>query len=50
MQCVELFQEELKTALKPLQEKLESFKDCKLNWSQTAQHIKVRINNMGLIL
>ncbi|MCI4378128.1 hypothetical protein PGIGA_G00212310 [Pangasianodon gigas] len=32
--------EELKTALKPLQEKLKIFKDCKLNWSQTAEHIK----------
>ncbi|MCJ8732158.1 hypothetical protein PDJAM_G00207680, partial [Pangasius djambal] len=42
--------EELKTALKPLQEKLKTFKDCKLNWSQTAEHIKVRINNMVLIL
>ncbi|MCJ8732293.1 hypothetical protein PDJAM_G00209660 [Pangasius djambal] len=32
--------EELKTALKSLQEKLKIFKDCKLNWSQTAEHIK----------
>ncbi|KAF4087379.1 hypothetical protein AMELA_G00095050 [Ameiurus melas] len=34
--------EELKTALKPLQEKLQIFKDCKLNWSQTAEHIKIQ--------
>ncbi|XP_058247329.1 E3 ubiquitin-protein ligase TRIM39-like isoform X2 [Hemibagrus wyckioides] len=36
------FKEELKTALKPLQEKLKIFKDCKLNWSQTAEHIKIQ--------
>ncbi|KAF4087372.1 hypothetical protein AMELA_G00094930 [Ameiurus melas] len=42
MQCVDLFQEELKTALKTLQEKLKIFKDCKLNWSQTAEHIKIQ--------
>ncbi|KAI5609364.1 tripartite motif-containing protein 35-like [Silurus asotus] len=45
--------EKLKTALKPLQDKLKNLKDCKLNWSQTAEHIKVRINynnsNLGLI-
>ncbi|XP_060784634.1 E3 ubiquitin-protein ligase TRIM39-like [Neoarius graeffei] len=34
--------EKLKTALKPLQEKLKVFKDCKLNWSQTAEHIKIQ--------
>ncbi|XP_060785192.1 E3 ubiquitin-protein ligase TRIM39-like [Neoarius graeffei] len=34
--------EKLKTALKPLQEKLKIFKDCKLNWSQTAEHIKIQ--------
>ncbi|XP_053531120.1 E3 ubiquitin-protein ligase TRIM35 [Ictalurus punctatus] len=34
--------EELKTALKPLQEKLKIFKDCKLHWSQTAEHIKIQ--------
>ncbi|XP_026803011.3 E3 ubiquitin-protein ligase TRIM35-like [Pangasianodon hypophthalmus] len=34
--------EELKTALKPLQEKLKIFKDCKLNWCQTAEHIKIQ--------
>ncbi|XP_053536647.1 E3 ubiquitin-protein ligase TRIM35 [Ictalurus punctatus] len=34
--------EEMKTALKPLQEKLKIFKDCKLNWSQTAEHIKIQ--------
>ncbi|KAK3568971.1 hypothetical protein QTP86_021382, partial [Hemibagrus guttatus] len=34
--------EELKTALKPLQETLKIFKDCKLNWSQTAEHIKIQ--------
>ncbi|MCJ8732291.1 hypothetical protein PDJAM_G00209620 [Pangasius djambal] len=32
--------DEVKTALKSLQEKLKIFKDCKLNWSQTAEHIK----------
>ncbi|KAM9486229.1 E3 ubiquitin-protein ligase TRIM35-like [Clarias gariepinus] len=32
--------EELKTAVKPLQEKLKIFKDCKLNWSEMAEHIK----------
>ncbi|XP_026999389.2 zinc-binding protein A33-like [Tachysurus fulvidraco] len=34
--------EELKTALKPQQEKLKIFTDCKLNWSQTAEHIKIQ--------
>ncbi|KAI5611819.1 tripartite motif-containing protein 35-like [Silurus asotus] len=34
--------EKLKTALKPLQEKLKIFEDCKLNWSQTAEHIKIQ--------
>ncbi|KAF7709974.1 nuclear factor 7, brain-like [Silurus meridionalis] len=34
--------EKLKTALKPLQEKLKLFEDCKLNWSQTAEHIKIQ--------
>ncbi|XP_026766809.3 zinc-binding protein A33 [Pangasianodon hypophthalmus] len=34
--------EGLKTALKPLQEKLKTFKDCKLNWSHTAEHIKIQ--------
>ncbi|XP_060731900.1 zinc-binding protein A33-like [Tachysurus vachellii] len=34
--------EELKTALKPLQEKLKIFTDCKLNWSQTAEHLKIQ--------
>ncbi|KAK2850357.1 hypothetical protein Q7C36_009140 [Tachysurus vachellii] len=37
--------EELKTALKPLQEKIKIFTDCKLNWSQTAEHIKVQAQN-----
>ncbi|KAI5628588.1 tripartite motif-containing protein 35-like [Silurus asotus] len=32
--------EELKTALKQLQEKLKIFEDCKRSWSQTAEHIK----------
>ncbi|XP_017324581.1 zinc-binding protein A33 [Ictalurus punctatus] len=36
------FKEELKTALKPLQEKLKIFKDCNLNWSQSADHIKIQ--------
>ncbi|KAF4086830.1 hypothetical protein AMELA_G00089000 [Ameiurus melas] len=34
--------EKLKTALKPLQEKLKIFEDCKLNWSRTAEHIKIQ--------
>ncbi|XP_017325503.1 E3 ubiquitin-protein ligase TRIM35 isoform X1 [Ictalurus punctatus] len=34
--------EELKTALKLLQEKLKIFKDCNLNWSRTAEHIKIQ--------
>ncbi|XP_066540878.1 E3 ubiquitin-protein ligase TRIM35-like [Hoplias malabaricus] len=34
--------ERLKSALKPLQEKLEQFKECKLNWDQTAGHIKTQ--------
>ncbi|XP_046696094.1 zinc-binding protein A33-like [Silurus meridionalis] len=34
--------EELKTALKPLQEKLKIFEDCKRTWSQTAEHIKIQ--------
>ncbi|XP_060784645.1 zinc-binding protein A33-like [Neoarius graeffei] len=34
--------EEIKTALKPLQEKLKNFKDYKLNWSKTAEHIKIQ--------
>ncbi|KAF5899639.1 tripartite motif-containing protein 35-like, partial [Clarias magur] len=34
--------EELKTALKPLQEKLKIFTECKLNWSQTAEFIKIQ--------
>ncbi|XP_060785262.1 zinc-binding protein A33-like [Neoarius graeffei] len=34
--------EKLKTALKPLQEKLKIFKDCKWKWSQTAEHIKIQ--------
>ncbi|KAI5609397.1 hypothetical protein C0J50_9481, partial [Silurus asotus] len=34
--------EKLKTALKPLQDKLKIFEDCKLKWSQTAEHIKIQ--------
>ncbi|XP_060785257.1 nuclear factor 7, brain-like [Neoarius graeffei] len=34
--------EKLKTALKPLQEKLKVFKDWKRKWSQTAEHIKIQ--------
>ncbi|TSQ01566.1 Tripartite motif-containing protein 35 [Bagarius yarrelli] len=34
--------EELQTALKPLQEKLKIFGDCKINWGQTAEHIKIQ--------
>lgn len=36
-----VFQEELKTSLKHLQEKLESFKEMKQSFADTAQHIKV---------
>ncbi|XP_060786516.1 E3 ubiquitin-protein ligase TRIM39-like [Neoarius graeffei] len=34
--------EKLKTALKPLEEKLKVFKDCKWKWSQTAEHVKIQ--------
>ncbi|XP_066538435.1 E3 ubiquitin-protein ligase TRIM39-like [Hoplias malabaricus] len=34
--------EKLKSTLKPLREKLELFKECKLNWDQTAEHIKTQ--------
>ncbi|XP_049340983.1 zinc-binding protein A33 [Astyanax mexicanus] len=34
--------EELRTTLKSLKEKLEIFKECKLNWDQTAEHIKAQ--------
>ncbi|KAF5886753.1 tripartite motif-containing protein 35-like, partial [Clarias magur] len=34
--------EELEPALNPLQEKLKIFNDCKLNWSQTGEHIKIQ--------
>ncbi|XP_060731914.1 E3 ubiquitin-protein ligase TRIM39-like [Tachysurus vachellii] len=34
--------EKLKIALKTLQGKLKIFTDCKLNWSQTAEHIKIQ--------
>ncbi|KAK9960404.1 hypothetical protein ABG768_008264 [Culter alburnus] len=37
-----LLKEELKTALKHLQEKLESFKEIKQSFDDAAQHIKVR--------
>ncbi|KAF7709848.1 zinc-binding protein A33-like isoform X2 [Silurus meridionalis] len=37
--------DELKTALKTVQEKLMLLKDCKLNWSQTAEHIKIQALN-----
>ncbi|KAM9486308.1 E3 ubiquitin-protein ligase TRIM35-like [Clarias gariepinus] len=36
------YKEKLKTALKPLQKKLKIFNDCKLNWRQTAEHIKIQ--------
>ncbi|KAI4891856.1 hypothetical protein NFI96_010939 [Prochilodus magdalenae] len=38
----DLFQEELRTTLKPLQEKLETFKRFKRNLDQTAEHIKTQ--------
>ncbi|XP_053352312.1 zinc-binding protein A33-like [Clarias gariepinus] len=41
-EAVKNCKEELKTALKPLQEKLKIFKKCKLNWSQTAKYIKIQ--------
>ncbi|XP_066540505.1 E3 ubiquitin-protein ligase TRIM39-like [Hoplias malabaricus] len=34
--------ERLRSALKPLQKKLELFKECKLNWDHTAEHIKTQ--------
>ncbi|XP_007230531.3 zinc-binding protein A33 [Astyanax mexicanus] len=36
------YKEELRTSLKPLKEKLEIFKGCKLNWDRTAGHIKTQ--------
>ncbi|XP_060731962.1 nuclear factor 7, brain-like isoform X1 [Tachysurus vachellii] len=36
------YREEVNTELKRLQEKLKNFEDCKLNWSQTAEHIKIQ--------
>ncbi|XP_036427970.1 nuclear factor 7, brain-like [Colossoma macropomum] len=36
------YKEVLKTALKPLKEKLKTFKRFKLNWDQTAEHIKTQ--------
>lgn len=42
LQLFIVFQEELKTSLKHLQEKLESFKEIKQSFDDTAQHIKVR--------
>lgn len=41
MECADLFQEDISAKLKLLQENLEIFHDCKLNWSLTADHIKV---------
>ncbi|XP_066541684.1 E3 ubiquitin-protein ligase TRIM35-like [Hoplias malabaricus] len=35
-------QKRLKSALKPLQKKLHLFKECKMNWDQTAEHIKTQ--------
>ncbi len=40
---VDLFQEKLKTALKPLQVKLRIFQEFQKTSLQTAEHIKVRI-------
>ncbi|KAF5883928.1 tripartite motif-containing protein 35-like, partial [Clarias magur] len=37
--------EELKSALKLLQEKLKLFKKCKLNWSLTAKYIKIQTHH-----
>ncbi|KAM9485961.1 E3 ubiquitin-protein ligase TRIM35-like [Clarias gariepinus] len=34
--------EEVKTVLKLLREKLKIFNDCKQNWSQTEEHIKIQ--------
>ncbi|KAL7827331.1 hypothetical protein SRHO_G00330490 [Serrasalmus rhombeus] len=36
------YKKELQAALKPLQEKLKIFKECKLSWDQTAEHIKTQ--------
>ncbi|XP_060731897.1 nuclear factor 7, brain-like [Tachysurus vachellii] len=41
-EAVEDSKEELKTALKPLQEKMKIFKNCKRKWSRTAEHIKIQ--------
>ncbi|KAI4897836.1 hypothetical protein NFI96_027482 [Prochilodus magdalenae] len=34
------YKEELRNALKPLQEQLKMFQDFKVNWDQTAEHVK----------
>ncbi|KAI4885927.1 hypothetical protein NFI96_030898 [Prochilodus magdalenae] len=38
-------QEELKTALKPLKDKLKTFTECKLSLDQTAEHIKTQAHH-----
>ncbi|XP_030639302.1 zinc-binding protein A33-like [Chanos chanos] len=39
------YRDELKIALKPLQEKLEIFKQAKLTFDKTAKHIKIQAQN-----
>ncbi|XP_051284523.1 nuclear factor 7, ovary-like [Dicentrarchus labrax] len=39
------YKEELRKSLKPLQDKLETFNQVKVNWDQTAEHVKVQAQN-----
>ncbi|KAM9335627.1 zinc-binding protein A33-like [Symphorus nematophorus] len=41
-EAAEDYKEELRKSLKPLKEKLEYFKQVKVNWDQTALHIKMQ--------
>ncbi|KAI4902388.1 hypothetical protein NFI96_026357 [Prochilodus magdalenae] len=41
------YKEKLRTALKPLQEKLETFKSFKLNLDRTTEHIKTQAQHTG---
>lgn len=44
-----LFQAELKTALKPLQDKLKFFRNVKSTFDLTAEHIKVLFYHLNLV-